>query len=63
MERRGRNDIARSVKLADIADNSNLSRPPEITARDLDDAVTGDESNAAAKAQTLTLDPKGFLGS
>lgn len=34
-----------------------------ITARDLDDAVTGDESGAAAKAQTLTLDPKGFLGS
>lgn len=34
-----------------------------ITARDLDDAVTGDESNAAANAQTLTLDPKGFLGS
>lgn len=34
-----------------------------ITARDVDDAVTGDDSNAAAKAQTLTLDPKGFLGS
>ena len=33
-----------------------------ITARNLDDAVTGDESNAEAKAQTLTLDPKGFLG-
>lgn len=33
-----------------------------ITARDLDDAVTGDESNAKVKAQTLTLDPKGFLG-
>jgi len=34
-----------------------------ITARDADDAVTTDESAAAAKAQTLTLDPKGFLGS
>lgn len=34
-----------------------------ITARDLDDAAAGEDSSAAAKAQTLTLDPKGFLGS
>lgn len=34
-----------------------------ITARDLDEAVTSDESGASVNAQTLTLDPKGFLGS
>ena len=34
-----------------------------ITARDLDEAVASDENSAAVKAQTLTLDPKGFLGS
>lgn len=34
-----------------------------ITARDLDAAVSADESTSAAKAQTLVFDPKGFLGS
>lgn len=34
-----------------------------ITARDLDDAATTDEGSATGKAQTLVLDPKGFLGS
>ncbi len=33
-----------------------------ITARDLDAAVSADESTSAAKAQTLVFDPKGFLG-
>lgn len=34
-----------------------------ITARGLDEAVASDESSTAAKVQTLTLDPKGFLDS
>jgi hypothetical protein len=34
-----------------------------ITARDPADAVATDEGAGAAKAQTLVLDPKGFLGS
>ena len=34
-----------------------------ITARDLDAAVSDDESTSAVKAQTLVFDPKGFLGS
>ena len=33
-----------------------------ITARDLDTPVTKDQSSNAAGAQTLVLDPRGFLG-
>ena len=33
-----------------------------ITARDLDTPVTKDQSSSAADAQTLVLDPRGFLG-
>jgi len=33
-----------------------------ITARDLDDAAITDEDCTTKKAQTLVLDPKGFLG-
>lgn len=34
-----------------------------ITARDLDEPVTSEDSSASASARALTLDPKGFLGS
>lgn len=34
-----------------------------ITARDLDASVSTEESAAAAKAEALVLNPKGFLGS
>lgn len=33
-----------------------------VTARNLDDTVSADESAKATKAQTLVFDPKGFLG-
>jgi hypothetical protein len=34
-----------------------------ITARDSTSSTTSEETTGAAKGQTLTLDPKGFLGS
>jgi len=33
-----------------------------ITARNLDDTVSADESTSATKAQTLVFNPKGFFG-